>query len=852
MTSCSTNTCGIGGWGGPLPGDPNNNSVLTASPAFGGIDVSWTYPTTNPAAVAHVLLYRGNSSNFNTAVLLATVGGNFFYDKSTSTQIVEYFYWIKIVSVNSTVGALIGPASAIAKPPIASVIEGLTAQIDSGFLAQSLKTEIDKITLNYQDLLDEVNNRIAANTALSTALGQVQTGVTQSLTFINTEITQRQAGDSALVSQLNTVAAANTSNLALIQQEALARVGGDDANAALYTTLNSQVNNETTGLPATRATLINDYYTKAGTDSAISSATTALVSTTALNTALGEYTTTAALQNGYYTKTQADTAISTSSTTLSASVLLTAATDATTKATAAKEAAEAYAAAQAIAAEIAANAYADGIVTAEEARAIADATAKANAAKDAAVSVASADATAKADAAKAAADIYAEEQATLAEVTAKAYADGIVTAEETRAIADATAKAEAARVAAVTTAAADATAKANAAKTGAETTATSLVRTIETGQIGYAVLTGTSKAFDGDGTTVVYPVSLYPAVDYPQYAIDRTRIIDKVGVTRWNATTVGQAKLLDWLVGLPIASAVKTLQITDGNGNTASLETAFNTQKTLNDGLKAEYTAKLSVDGLIGGFGVYNDGASVQAGFDVDEFWVGKTQANKRKPFIISGGIVYIDSAAINDAAITTAKIADAQISTLKIAGSAVTVPSSLNYPKTSTGMLIDSHIISSALGARQYVFKQLSSPFVTATGYTSSILTTTPVYISAVIQAAEHYQYANSAMRVKLFRFEYTISGTILTTYTVDSNGEVTITSNGENLYTVDLNLQNILTSPTVPLSFLASRTFAWTDTSTKAADRLHIYLIGICPIETGIASQLQSITSYCTGVKR
>ena len=290
MTACSTSACGVGGWGGPKPGDPDNNSILSATPAFGGIDVSWTYPGTNPQAVAHVILYRGVSSNFNAAIVIATVGGNFFYDKSTSPQLIQYYYWITIVSVNGTVGAPIGPASAIAKPTIANVIEGLTGQIDAGVLAQSLKTEIDKITLNYQELLNEVDDRIAANTALSAALVQVQTGVTQSLAFINQEITKRQEGDSALVTQLNTVAAANASNLALIQTEQTARVTGDSANAALYTTLNAQVNNASTGLPATRATLLSDYFTKAGTNSAISAATSSLVSTTALNTALGAYT----------------------------------------------------------------------------------------------------------------------------------------------------------------------------------------------------------------------------------------------------------------------------------------------------------------------------------------------------------------------------------------------------------------------------------------------------------------------------------------------------------------------------------------------------------------------------------
>lgn len=148
-----------------------------------------------------------------------------------------------------------------------------------------------------------------------------------------------------------------------------------------------------------------------------------------------------------------------------------AATDAQIKANAAEAAAISAAAldaqARATLATITSKAYADGIVSEEEARAIADATAKAEAARVAAIAAAAADATAKANAAAAAAQVAAAADATakanLATVTANAYADGVVDAEEARAIADATAKANAARAAAEAAAAADATAKANAA-----------------------------------------------------------------------------------------------------------------------------------------------------------------------------------------------------------------------------------------------------------------------------------------------------------------------------------------------------------------------------------------------------
>jgi hypothetical protein len=55
----------------------------------------------------------------------------------------------------------------------------------------------------------------------------------------------------------------------------------------------------------------------------------------------------------------------------------------------------------------------------------------------------------------------------------------------------------------------------------------------------------------------------------------------------------------------------------------------------------------VNVNGLIGGFGVYNDGSEVLAGFDVDTFFVGRTQANKVKPFVIKDGETFIDEAVI-------------------------------------------------------------------------------------------------------------------------------------------------------------------------------------------------------------
>lgn len=239
MTTCSTNACGLGGFGGPLPGDPDNNSILSATPAFGGIDVSWTYPTTNPEAVAHTILYRGVLPDFNTAIVIATMGGNIFYDKSTSEQVVQQYYWIRIVSVNGTVGELIGPASAVARPTIEVVLEQLAGRIDAGTLAQSLKTEIDRITLNAQAITQESAARVSANDAYSVLMTQVQAGVDGAYSVLNQEITARQAGDSSLVSQINTAQSVLGNSIATAQTTLQTNIDTVDGKAnaigALYT-----------------------------------------------------------------------------------------------------------------------------------------------------------------------------------------------------------------------------------------------------------------------------------------------------------------------------------------------------------------------------------------------------------------------------------------------------------------------------------------------------------------------------------------------------------------------------------------------------------------------------------------
>lgn len=408
--SCVGNVCGTGGWTGPLPGDPDDNLTLSARTVFSGIVVSWSWPTVNGHAVANTRLYRGLTNDFNAAIQQATVGGSIYFDRLDPETATTYYYWIRLVSVNGTVGQLIGPVSAIAEPQAEQTLESLTGRIDSGVLANALKTDIAGITLLNQELYQEIADRFAANEELSALIAAVQSGVQDSMTYISEEITARTDADSALLTQLNTMAAAVDDNVAAIFEEKTLRVTADEALATSITQLFVDVG-------AAQAAISEEATVRATEDEALATTITHL-----------------------------------------------------------------------------------------------------------------------------AADVEDASAAVHAESIARANADS------------------------------------------------------------------------------------------------------------------------------SLASSINSVE-SSLNGNIATVQTNLQTQVNTANGkitaIGALYTAKVQVNGLVGGFGIYNDGTQVDAGFDVDLFWIGRTGVTKVKPFIVSGGVVYIDKA----------RIRDADIDTLKIGGEAVTIP---------------------------------------------------------------------------------------------------------------------------------------------------------------------------------
>ena len=82
-----------------------------------------------------------------------------------------------------------------------------------------------------------------------------------------------------------------------------------------------------------------------------------------------------------------------------------------------------------------------------------------------------------------------------------------------------------------------------------------------------------------------------------------------------------------WNVGIPIATAVKQVSVSDGT-DSATLETRATAQKTLNDGLQAQYFVKLDVNGNVAGYGVYADEGGSEFIANVDRFAVTTPQTS--------------------------------------------------------------------------------------------------------------------------------------------------------------------------------------------------------------------------------
>jgi hypothetical protein len=197
--------CGTGLFPTPDPINPDlNASALTATTAFAGVHLKWTFPDSAIAGVSHTQIYRGLVNDFSLALELTRVKGDYYYDPMDDiSQTTTYFYWIRNFDNSGRSGNVIGPASVTLEAPVGDIITALSGQIDQSYLATSLSNAIDNITTIEGSLAQEILDRTDAENLLTTALDTASSDFDDVRTALITETNERITADSAQIDSIN-------------------------------------------------------------------------------------------------------------------------------------------------------------------------------------------------------------------------------------------------------------------------------------------------------------------------------------------------------------------------------------------------------------------------------------------------------------------------------------------------------------------------------------------------------------------------------------------------------------------------------------------------------------------------
>jgi len=156
-----------------------------------------------------------------------------------------------------------------------------------------------------------------------------------------------------------------------------------------------------------------------------------------------------------------------------------------------------------------------------------------------------------------------------------------------------------------------------------------------------------------------------------------------------------------------------TAYVGSGNDNSGTAYSASNTiishVNATDANAAAAYVLKVEANGAVAGMvleanaSASGTGSAIQ--FQADKFAIwdgsGAASSNSVAPFIVSGGTVFIDSARIQDGAITNARIADATIEAAKIADATITA-AKIGDGEITTAKIKDGDITTAKIGTGQ------------------------------------------------------------------------------------------------------------------------------------------------------
>ena len=175
-----------------------------------------------------------------------------------------------------------------------------------------------------------------------------------------------------------------------------------------------------------------------------------------------------------------------------------------------------------------------------------------------------------------------------------------------------------------------------------------------------------------------------------------TSSINSEATTRSNADTT-------------LTNSVNSLNSTVG-GHTSSISTLNTTTASHTGDLNAMFVLTVATEsngsksaaGMVVGSNASNgSGAQSFVQFQADKFAIWNDTNASVAPFIVSGGSVFIDSARIQDGAITNARIADATIESAKISNAAITT-AKIGDAQITTAKIATANITTALIGDAQ------------------------------------------------------------------------------------------------------------------------------------------------------
>lgn len=161
---------------------------LTASGAYSSNTLTWE---TRPSKFfGQNNIYRAEVDDFGMAAQIGSTLGDVYTDYVGNG--IKAYYWVRTISKFGVEGQLSQSVTAETSVNIPYLLEQLTDKITNSHLAQSLKTQIEKIELISIDLGTEINNRIQQAQELALSFSNLQNELTNGLSDNSAAITNVQ------------------------------------------------------------------------------------------------------------------------------------------------------------------------------------------------------------------------------------------------------------------------------------------------------------------------------------------------------------------------------------------------------------------------------------------------------------------------------------------------------------------------------------------------------------------------------------------------------------------------------------------------------------------------------------